>query len=406
MNLYNWQEEIINHEGNLFITGGRQTGKTEAVARRIKHLADKHAGCKILIIAAGERQEDYLYDTLKELYGKAYKYRKRATKNLLPLKNGTNIWKFPEGRTGKFIEGMSSVDFLFADEAVHIGERVWNSVMPMLLEPRHRGLGWITLLTSTQGKRGRFLDSCLDDEGYKKFKISSEDVAHADKAFLENEKKRLTDADYRQIYGGEWVDETSLYFKKETIDKCMSFNFWKLKKEYSANASYYLGIDPARFGKDKAAFVVVELLRKKLKAVYCEQLEKSSIIELVKKAESLHKDFNFRGFYYDDGGVGGGFDDMMQEVFKGKCVPLNNSSKGERKGKILKEDLYSNLIRLMEQGDISMIRDEELRKSMESINFDYDDDRLIISGSYDHLCEALGRACWCMKERKLRLFMG
>ena len=67
MELYNWQKEVIETEGNLTIRGGRQVGKSEAVAERIVYLSKKYAPCKILITSPSERQEDYLYFKVKRV---------------------------------------------------------------------------------------------------------------------------------------------------------------------------------------------------------------------------------------------------------------------------------------------------------------------------------------------------
>ena len=98
---------------------------------------------------------------------------------------------------------------------------------------------------------------------------------------------------------------------------------------------------------------------------------------------------------------------MMQEAFKRKCRPLNNRSKSldEIPKKILKVDLYSNLVKLMEEGKLDLIEDKEMRKSLESIHFEQEEDKTKISGEYSHLVEALIRACWCIKEKNLKPFV-
>ena len=91
---------------------------------------------------------------------------------------------------------------------------------------------------------------------------------------------------------------------------------------------------------------------------------------------------------------------------------INNASKRvtvqgeEKKRGILKEDLYSNTLMLMETGRLKILADLSLLKSMKSITFEYktESGMIKIFGDYSHLTEALVRACWCIKERGLDIY--
>jgi hypothetical protein len=95
---------------------------------------------------------------------------------------------------------------------------------------------------------------------------------------------------------------------------------------------------------------------------------------------------------------------------------INNASKriqvqGEDKKKgILKEDLYSNALMLMETGKLELISDLGLLRSLKSITYEYGEMKtgyknVKIYGDYAHLAEAMVRACWCIKERGLNLYV-
>ena len=74
--------------------------------------------------------------------------------------------------------------------------------------------------------------------------------------------------------------------------------------------------------------------------------------------------------------------------------------------KILKEDLYSHLLMLMETGRIELINDLSLLRSLKCITYEYTSDKkLSIFGNYSHLTEALVRAAWCLKDRGLDLYV-
>ena len=94
---------------------------------------------------------------------------------------------------------------------------------------------------------------------------------------------------------------------------------------------------------------------------------------------------------------------------------LNNASKRitiqgeERKKGILKEDLYSNALMLMETGKLELINHLGLLKSLKSITYEYGEMKsarnVKIFGDYSHITEAMVIACWCIKERGLDIYL-
>ena len=101
---------------------------------------------------------------------------------------------------------------------------------------------------------------------------------------------------------------------------------------------------------------------------------------------------------------------MIEKVGR-RVVGINNSSRsidkeGKRKLKIMKEDLYSNLIVLMEQGKIQLVSIPEIVKSLSSVQFEYTSEgNLKIYGSNTHIAEAMTRAAWSIKTKGLKLFI-
>ncbi|KKK67047.1 hypothetical protein LCGC14_2958000, partial [marine sediment metagenome] len=105
-------------------------------------------------------------------------------------------------------------------------------------------------------------------------------------------------------------------------------------------------------------------------------------------------------------------DQLQDKLGRRRVVGLDNSTKGiqvageEKRAKILKEDLYSNVLMLMETGRLELVSDLDLLRSMKSITFEYTADKKIkIFGNYSHLTEALVRACWCVKDKGLGLYI-
>jgi hypothetical protein len=77
----------------------------------------------------------------------------------------------------------------------------------------------------------------------------------------------------------------------------------------------------------------------------------------------------------------------------------------ERRKTILKEDLYINLLRMMERGKIRLLDDSEIRESLKSAKFEYQKDtkKMLITSTYNHPVESLIRAAWHCESKDLNL---
>jgi hypothetical protein len=411
-----WQKEVLDHEGNITLRTGRQVGKSEVVSAKAVKFAFDHPGTTILIIAASQRQSSLLFEKVKanidrksEEDGEDY-YVEPPTLTKILLSNKSRIYSLPAGRTGYFIRGFT-IDLLIADEAAYIPETVWTAVIPMLAVSRKlRGLGTLILLSTPFGKGGFFYDSFADPD-FRAFHISSEDCSRIPRDFLAKEKRRMTKQEYRQEYLGEFTDEWNQLFKTELVKKQMTFIGWDFNSEYNTARKYYLGVDIARYGGDENAFVVVEVRKSRLRVVQCSVTDRVSTLDTIGRVKALDRNFHFNRIFVDDSGVGGAVTDVLQESLGRKVFGINNSAKrlevqGEEKKKgILKQDLYSNAINLLETGRLELISDMKLLKSLKSITFEYTQEgNLKIFGTYSHLAEAMVRACWCTKEMGLRLY--
>ena len=438
-----WQRDILKHEGNIAIRTGRQCGKSEVVSEKGKILALEHENTNTLVIAASQRQSSLLFEKIKakidiinnELIDQAIKdyktkfkkdpskeklrdikwtkglYKEAPTQTRIKLLNGSVLYCLPTGKTGAFIRGFT-IDFLIADEAAFISEQVWLAIMPMIaVSQKTRGFGWIILLSTPFGKGGYFYKSCYSKD-FKQIHITSEQCDRISKKFLRKERLRLTKQEYSQEYLAKFIDEFSQLFGTTLIKDRMTFLNWEFSKHYKKSRRYYLGVDFARFGGDENAFVIAEMDKNsKIKIVKIQTTERKSITDSVRRIQYLHEKYKFCKIFVDDGGVGGGATDLLREkVGKRRVIGLNNASKSQqkrqKKGKILKEDLYSNSLVLMENKNIELINDLDFMRSLKSVTFEYTKERnLRIYGNYTHIAEAYVRACWCIKEKGLKVFL-
>jgi hypothetical protein len=410
-----WQNAVLDEEEkNITIRAGRQVGKSTIIGLKVFFYAIEHTDKTILVVAASQRQSGLLFEKIKSFFVEYSPelIKEDPTMTKLILTNGCKIYALPAGRSGYTIRGYS-IDLLIADEAAYIAEPVWIALIPMLAVTK----GKLILLSTPFGKGGYFFDS-FGDIDFKQFHLSSEDCPRIPKTFLLKEKGRMTKMEYAQEYLGEFIEEFSQLFPTALIKKCVKFEEWNYKINFNKTLKYYLGVDVARYGGDENAFCIAELQRegKTIKIVKIVTTTRISTTDTIGRIQELDELFNFKRIFIDDAGVGGGVTDVcIEKLGKAKVVGLNNASKrvqvqGEEKNRgILKEDLYSNVLIMMEQDKIELINDPSLLRSLKSVEFEYTADRgtrhLTIKGKYMHIAEALVRACWCMKEKGLNLFI-
>ena len=141
------------------------------------------------------------------------------------------------------------------------------------------------------------------------------------------------------------------------------------------------------------------------------------INETVSKILELDKQYKFRAIYIDDGGLGVGVFDFLLEnqQTKRKIIAVNNRARPldreeKHKKKILKEDLYNNLLMLMEQGKIHFLQDDEIYLSLKSVQYEYITSTgarttLRIFGNFTHHAESLIRAAFCSKDKTLNIWV-
>jgi len=411
LKLDKWQQNLLEEEEkSITIRAGRQVGKSLAVSLKAGFYALEHENKCILVIAASQRQSSLLFEKIKsffvEYFEDAIDWKNEPTLTRITLLNGTRIYCVPAGRTGYAIRGFS-VDLLIADEAAFISEPVWVAVIPMLAVTK----GKIILLSTPFGKGGYFYHT-FGDSAFKQFALNSENCPRIPKEFLAKEKKRLTKMQYAQEYLGEFVEEFTQFFSTQLIKERSNFMSWNYKRDFNKGKSYYLGVDVARYGGDENAFCVVEMQNDdRIKLVKVLTTTRISLTDTIGRIKELDRLFLFKRIFIDDNGLGAGVLDVLIDDLGRKVIGINNSSKsidreGKRKSKLLKEDLYSNLLVLMEQGQIDIIDMPEIKRSLASVQFQYTQERVLrIYGNYTHITEALVRATWCIKQKGLKIFI-
>ncbi len=430
LELDDWQKEVLQTKGNILLVAGRQTGKSTIIAIRDGERAARSPNESILIIAPTERQAEeifnkvliYITDNYK---GMIKKGKDRPTKHILRLTNGSIIRCLPVGLAGIGIRGLTLTK-LTGEECSYIPEEVWHAVTPMLLTTG----GDMDLLGTPHGQKGYFYD-CFknEDNRFKVFHVNTEEVMKNRKVssswteiqrekaleYLEREKRSMTANQYAQEYMGKFISDLKQFFPDETIKKVMTL---KRRERIRTDREYYLGVDIARLGDDEGTFEILDgTNRDRLEQVENLVTKKTRLNETTQKIIELESQYCFKNIFIDDGGIGVGvFDYLLEhEKTKRKVIAINNRSRPldreeKDKKKILKEDLYNNLLMLMEQGKISLLDDDEIYLSLKSVQYEYDltpgaRTNLKIFGSYTHIAEGLIRAAWCAKDKRLKIWV-
>lgn len=370
-----------------------------------------------MVIASVERQALLLFEKilshLHEYHRKTIKKGKdRPTKHKLTLTNGSVIHCLPTGLSGYGIRGYT-IDLLIADESAFIPEEVWTAVTPMLAVTR----GNIILLSTPFGKGG-FFYRCFSDPTFTSFHISSEECPRKNQEFLDQEKARMTTLQYAQEYLGEFVDELRQFFPTELIRSCMTAGGFSdtpistLSPPFSSKYPSYLGVDVARMGRDDTVLFSIQDREGTLHEIDLQITRKTYLTDTTRFILEADGKYNYRNIYIDDGGLGVGvFDSLLENSqTKRKVIAINNSSRSldredKRKKKLLKEDLYSNLLSLMEQGRVKLKDSPDVAHSLKSIQCEYTSSGMKLYGSYSHITEALIRACWCVKSKSLNIYI-
>jgi len=415
MELDEWQKKVLETDGNICLCSGRQVGKSTVISMKAGEFAVKNDNKTIMIIASTERQALLLFEKVLSYIFINYrtwikKGKDRPTKHTIRLTNGSVIHCLPTGDSGYGIRGYT-IDELYADEAHFIKEEVWAAVTPMLATTG----GHIVLLSTPFGTQGYFY-RCFHDKNFHSFHISTEEVAEKRKEpqrtrlkeFLADEKARMTNLQYQQEYLGLFVGGIMRLFPDELIKRCCVLDKDLDNKRGKEN---FLGIDVARRGGDET--VLASLIRINKERLRMFDLDISSNTYLTETTRLiLHKDkqVNYKKIYIDDGGLGVGvFDPLLEHPqTKRKIVGINNASrsidKDKKRKKLLKEDLYTNLLHLMEDKLILLFDDESIKQSLRSMQFEYYKGSIKIYGNYSHIAEALIRAAWCIKDKTLNIY--
>lgn len=417
MILDQWQQEVLAEEGNCAIRAGRQVGKSTVISIKAAEYALKNPNKLVMIIASVERQSYLLFEKTYSYLADNHKGcmktgKDRPTKHIINLKNGSRIMSLPCGLDGHGVRGFN-VSMLIVDEAAFVPQGVFDSLIPSLTTKNDDGVKKSIIVLSTPfGKQGYFYE-CFKDPSFKTWHIRSSDCPRADQEFLARQKANMTKAAWSQEFLGEFVDELRQFFKDDLIRSCMTLQRGSPPSSSLEAYDRFMGCDIARLGGDETALIsVYRKNNERVKMFDMDVYENALLTETVFKIKEMDKKYDYKKIYIDSGGLGVGVVDALRDIdaTKRKIVEINNSQRSidkdkKRKRTLIKEDLYNNLLWLMESHLIEFFDSPEILLSLKSVQYEYTDQGdLKIFGNYTHIAEALVRAAWCMKDKTLNIW--
>ena len=413
-----WQSQVLSTTGHMILMCGRQIGKSEIMAKKIADYLLNNPRKKILIVSGVERQASGLYNKTLNYIATSHPKQinnskgNRPLKTKFSLKNGSTLITEPVGTDGSGARQHTIHGVVF-EEMQLIPEDAFAAITPMLLTTG----GFIWMLGTAWSTEG-YVYERLSDPEFTIFRVNAEEVAELRPEpqrtimlnHLENERKRMTTAQYQQEYLAIPSDKTRQIFPDKLIARCMNAT---RPNNISDAFDYVCGVDPAGMGKDEGSISIFRINADTETAQQIDHIITTKLYttQTTERIVSLNSKYNFNKIYVDDGGVGFGvFSELLKEDdTKFKTIPLNNSArpldyKDEKRKRILYEDMIFNLLNLMEKGKVSLLQDPEIRESLKSYKFEYSDaGKLIISSNYNHPVQSIMRAVWHLQTKSLKL---
>ncbi len=192
----------------------RQWGKSTVAAVMAVHRAYFHQRTLVVVACPTEKQSAELVWKARDFAVKAGVKLKGDGSNRISLRfpNGSRIIGIP-GKEAT-LRGYSAVSLLIIDEAARVDDAVYKALRPMLAV----GDGDLWLLSTPFGKRGFFYETWMDgDEEWVRVTAPATECARISREFLEEQRRAMGDAWFRQEHMCEFVDDDRQMFGRDVL---------------------------------------------------------------------------------------------------------------------------------------------------------------------------------------------
>lgn len=213
-----WQADLLASQAQrALLLCSRQAGKSTTASLLALHTALYDAPALVVLISPSQRQSSELFRTTMGFFHRIEGAPKPTLESALrlELENGSRIIALPGSEST--VRGYAAARLVIIDEASRVPDDLLAAVRPMLATTNGRLLG----LTTPYGRRGWFYKEWTAPDGWKKVRVTADQIPRISPEFLEAEEKSLGPLLFRQEYHCEFVDDGQAVFPSELIERCI-----------------------------------------------------------------------------------------------------------------------------------------------------------------------------------------
>jgi len=209
------QESVLRGGRRGIVNCTRQWGKSTVAAAKAVHRAYCHPDSLILVLSPSGRQSGEFVRKAEEFVSRmGIKVRGDGTNEIsIAFPNRSRIVGLPHNEAT--VRGFSKVSLMLIDEASRVEDKLYRAMRPTLAV----GNGDLWLMSTPNGKRGFFhAEWTAGGEQWQRISATAEECPWIDPEFLDDERKSMTDAMFRQEYMCEFGEREGRAFSQESID--------------------------------------------------------------------------------------------------------------------------------------------------------------------------------------------
>lgn len=357
---YDYQRRFldIDNRRRCFVAG-RQVGKSTVMSWIAIWKWATNRDHDVLIFAPSHRQAVEFMDRVKseidtwldhpEEYGITH-----VTKTELEGAHGSRLVALTTAGSGDTIRGYTS-DTVIIDEAAFVETEFITSVIsPMLL----RTEGEFILGGTPWGQSGFLYDKFHDDRWFS-IQVQTPECPDISMDQIEEMKDDLSQTEYRREVLGEFVEKENAAFPEAIIKSAIYRGEGPedVYPEYDGGPCW-LGVDPARYGDDRAVFTSIDESGNVFDVVV---KERTSIPAVEGEVRRLDGQWGYEKILIDETGLGGGpIDDLYDKInVDGLTFTLQS-----------KQEIYQNLKRALEDEAVTIPDDKSFVRELRDMEYE------------------------------------
>lgn len=310
------QEKIIRGmTKRTTIVAGRRFGKSKLMAALALYYALTNKRSVQYIISHSQDQAKIIFMDLRNMA--------MESKMVLPLLDTTKDFPFPEvsfksgsiiyarstgTNEGKYLRGHYAHRIII-DEAAFVKESIINNVISPMLADYDGDL----IMISTPLGRNHFYSAFMRGldrvDDCSSFQFTSFENPHISHSFINKERAKITDLQFRTEWLAEFVDDQVCVFKWESINDALVDSEESFAVDKGRN--YYVGVDIAKMHDYTCITVIDGTDQKDCRVVYTERFTNRPYSYVLDRVFSIAAQFAPLRVLVDETGVGEGITEQL-----------------------------------------------------------------------------------------------